>query len=318
MKKYLIAFLGGTLLFTSCKSPDRALTPAATTIALSSVPLLVLVSMSRNFPTAAEVTWRQTAPTAYRATFKQGREARTATFQKTGTLLKAGEVIDPAALPMAITDYLTTKYPSYVIVQADVRKDAAGMVKGYETLITVNSISYELEFDAAGAFSKLETPDGHDQGNAIAASTVPATIITYLNANYLGYSIRGAETHSTNGILANYQVEIIQNGTLYELKFDAGGAIVSINSEGTGKEDDDHGQNDDEEHNGKDSTIVQSALPSAVGTYLTTNYAGYTFVSAKIQKNTAGAVTGYDVYFTIGGKKYEAEFDAVGAFIKMD
>lgn len=312
MKKYLLALLGGALLFASCKSPDSALTPATTTIALSNVPSLVLASMSRNFPAAAEVTWRQTAPTAYMATFKQGQVARTATFLKTGTLTKAGEVIDSARLPTAITDYLTTNYPGYVIVQADVKKDAAGVVKGYETLITVNNVSYELEFSAAGAFTKLETPDGHEQGSAIAAAALPAAITAYLNANFAGYTIREAETHSSNGTLTGYEVEILLNGTLSELTFDAAGTFVALNAKGNGK-------GGDGDHDGsKDSTIVQSALPAVIGTYLTKNYAGYTFVSAKVEKNKAGAVTGYGVHFTLGGKKYEVEFDAAGVFLKMD
>lgn len=322
MKKYLIALLGGTLLFASCKSPDSALTPAMTTIALSSVPSLVLASMSRNFPTAADITWRQTAPTAYMATFKQSQVARTATFQKTGTLMKAGEVIDPGALPRTITDYLTTNYPGYAIVQADVEKDAAGVVKGYETLITVKIVQYEVEFDAAGAFSKLETPDGHEQGNAIAASALPAAITAYLNANYAGYVIREAETHSSNGTLAGYEVEIVQNNTEFDLTFDAAGTFVDLNAkdgdddhENEGEGDHNGGQGD---HNGKASTIVQSALPAAVGTYLAKNYAGYTFVSAKVEKNAAGIVQGYEVHFTLGGKKYEAEFDAAGVFLKME
>ena len=321
MKKYLVLFLCGTLAFTSCKQQDSTVIPAATPLALSNVPSLVLASMARNYPSVTDVTWRQTAPTAYMATFRQNSTARTATFAQTGTLMKAGEVIDPAALPLAITDYLSTNYPGYAIVQADVRKDAAGVVKGYETLITVNNVQYELEFDATGKFTKLETPDGHEQGNGIAASALPAAVTSYLTANYPGYTFREAETHLVNGTLSSYQVEILQNGTLFELTFDAAGAFVGLNLKGEGMGE--HGGKGDGEHGdgGKqssDSLIVQAALPAAVGTYLGATYPGYTFVSAWIEKDKAGAFAYYEVKFTVAGKTYEAEFDATGKFVKLE
>ena len=156
MKKYLIAFLGGTLLFASCKTPDSVVSPVAITVAGANVPASVLASMSRNFPTAAEVIWRQTAPTPYMATFKQGISARTATFQETGALLKAGEVIDSTTLPAAITTYLAANHPGHVIVQADVKKNVVGVVREYEVLIMVNNVQYELEFDGAGVFLRMD------------------------------------------------------------------------------------------------------------------------------------------------------------------
>lgn len=309
MKKYLIAFLGGTLLFASCKTPDSMVSPIATTVAGTNVPTSVLTSLSRNFPTAAEVIWRQTAPTAYMATFKQGSSARTATFQETGALLKAGEVINSTTLPAAITTYLAANHPGYVIVQADVKKTVAGVVREYEVLIMVNNVQYELEFDGAGVFKELETSDGHRQENAIAASALPAAITNYLSANYPGYVFKEAETLAANGKLVGYEVEIVLNNTKFELYFDALGTFLSLDSERNDKDNDD----DD-----KYSAIAQSALPAAVTIYLTTNYAGYTFVSAEVEKNAAGTVTGYEVKFTLGGKAYEAEFNAAGAFIKLD
>lgn len=312
MKKYLIAFFAATLLFASCKSPDSVVPPVATTLAGANVPAPVLASMSRNFPTAAEVIWRQTAPTAYMATFKQGSSARTATFQETGALLKAGEVINSTTLPAAITAYLAANHPGYVIVQADVKKTVAGVVREYEVLIMVNNVQYELEFDGTGVFKELETSDGHRQENAIAASALPAAITNYLTANYPGYVFREAESRAANGVLVGYEVEIVLNNTEFELYFDAAGVFLRLDSERNDKDDDDWDDDD------KYSAIAQSALPAAVTTYLTTNYAGYTFVSAEVEKNKAGVVIGYEVEFTLGGKKYEADFNAAGVFLRMD
>ncbi|GAB2797997.1 hypothetical protein GCM10027275_49380 [Rhabdobacter roseus] len=328
MKKSLLALLCGAFLLTSCAKQDKPVTPAtAAVLSISNVPSLVLASMARNYPAVTDVTWRQTAPTAYMATFRQNGAARTATFQKTGTLTKAGEVIDPAVLPQAVTDYLTTNYPGYVIVQADVRKDATGAVKGYETLITLNDVQYELEFNAVGTFTKLETPNGHEQGNGIAASALPKVITDYLTANYPGYTFREAETRLINGTLTNYQVEILQNGTLFELNFDAAGVYLGQNTDGEGhggkegNHDGEQGNHDGEHDNGQqsaDSLITQTALPAAVSTYLRATYPGYTFVSAAIEKDKAGSLKYYEVKFTLAGKAYEAEFDAAGKFIKLE
>lgn len=316
MKMQILAFLCGALLLTSCTKQDNLITPVSSEIAPANVPSLVLASMSRNYPAVTDVTWRQTAPTTYTATFRQNSAARTATFEKTGTLLKAGDVIDPATLPAAITDYLATNYPGYVLVQADVKKDAAGAVKEYETLITLNNVQYELEFNAVGVFTKLETPDGHEQGNGLAVSALPKVITDYLTANYPGYTFREAESHLANGTLTGYEVEILQNGQKIGLDFDAAGTFVGIDAE-DGKHD---GQKDDhdDDKKGSDSLIAQSALPAPIGAYLTATYPGYVFVKAQVEKNKTGNVTGYDVKFTLAGKSHEAEFDAAGKFIKLD
>lgn len=295
MKRYLSAFLGGAFLFASCKTPDGTVTPVVTMVAVANVPSLVLASMSHNFPSAAEVTWRQSTPATYVSTFKQGNAARTATFEKNGGLLKAGEVIDPSVLPAAITTYLAANHPGYAIVQADVKKKAAGAVKEYEVLIAVNNVQYELKFDGAGVFKKLETADGHKEENAIAASALPASVTSYLAANYPGYVFKEAETRASNGALVGYQVLIVQNNTEFELNFDAAGTFLSMDSEG---KDDDHGKGDDDD--GMDSVIVQSALPAVIGTYLSTNYAGYTFVKAEVEKNKAGCGDGLGCVFYAG------------------
>lgn len=312
MKYAILAIFGGLLMLSSCSKNDAPTPQVATTVSVANVPQVVLSSMSKNFPSATQTTWIQTAPTAYMATFSQSNARKTATFQNNGTFLKAGDVIDPTTLPAAITDYLKANYVGYAILQADVKKDASGAVKGYETLITVGTTQYELEFDAAGKFTKLETPDGHDQGTDIAESALPAAITAYLKANYAGYAFKEAESKMTNGALAGYKVEIVQNGVKYKLNFDAAGAFMSVKTD-----------KDDEKDNGSDNghtdtVITQKDLPAAVTTYLDANYKGYAFVGAVVEKDKAGVITGYEVKFTLAGKSYEAEFDAAGKFLKLD
>lgn len=312
MKYAILATFGGLLMLSSCSKNDALNPQVATTVSVANVPQVVLSSMSKNFPTATQTTWTQTAPTAYMATFSQSNARKTATFQNNGMFMKAGDVIDPATLPAAITDYLKANYAGYAIVQADAKKDASGAVKGYETLITVGTIQYELEFDAAGKFTKLETPDGHDQGTDIAESTLPAAITTYLKANYAGYTFKEAESKMTNGTLAGYKVEIVQNGVKYKLNFDAAGAFMSAKTDKDGEKD----NGSDNGHT--DTVIAKKDLPASVTAYLDATYKGYVFVGAVVENDKAGVITGYEVKFTLAAKNYEAEFDAVGKFLKLN
>jgi uncharacterized protein YfiM (DUF2279 family) len=322
MNKIILVLFCGVFALSSCKTQDL-ISPVASTlptaIGTTSVPTVVLASLSKNFPTATNATWNQSSPTSFMATFKQNNAGKVATFQNTGAFLKVGDVIDPATLPTAIIDYLKANYAGYAIVQADVKKDAAGAVKGYETLITVGVTQYELEFDAAGKFTKLETPDGHDEGAGIAQATLLPAITTYLGANYVGYVFKEAESKMSLGVVTGYKVEIVQNNVKYDLLFDVAGTFVSVNAGGKGG--DSHGEGNgggDGNNGGIETVIAQTDLPATVATYMTTNFAGFVFVKAEVVKDVAGTILGYEVYFTLTGKSHEADFDATGKLVKLD
>lgn len=64
----------------------------------------------------------------------------------------------------------------------------------------------------------------------------------------------------------------------------------------------------------KDS-VTFASLPSAIGTYLTANYAGYTFQKAFKISTSAGAVDSYVVVINFNGKPIGLKFDASGNFV---
>lgn len=246
MKNFLFAALGGLLLLTSCARQNESIAPASgATLVASAVPAPAVATLQQNFPTATQVSWMKQAQQSYKALFQVGSQAKTARISANGTLLSAHDVIDPATLPAAVTDYLKATYAGYTIVRAEVSKDAAGTVTGYEVSISVNNQAYELEFDGAGKFLRQETEGGQDNG------------------------------------------------------------------------DKNNGDMNDGDHN-DGMTIAQTALPAPITTYLDTNYKGYTFVSASVEKDKAGTVVNYEVKFTLNGKTYEAEFDASAKFLKLD
>lgn len=69
---------------------------------------------------------------------------------------------------------------------------------------------------------------------------------------------------------------------------------------------------------GRHRTVVDSAsLPTLITTYLTTNYAGYTFAKAFSVKDSSGTVTGYAVVIYYNNKPVGLLFDATGNFVKV-
>jgi hypothetical protein len=69
-------------------------------------------------------------------------------------------------------------------------------------------------------------------------------------------------------------------------------------------------------HNGdKKDSVTFASLPTAIGTYLTANYAGYTFQKAFKVSTSAGVIDHYVVVINFNGKPVGLKFDASGNFV---
>jgi hypothetical protein len=64
-------------------------------------------------------------------------------------------------------------------------------------------------------------------------------------------------------------------------------------------------------------SVAFSSLPAAVASYLTTNYAGYTFQKAFTDKDTSGNTAGYVVIIQYNDKPVGLKFDAAGVFASV-
>ncbi len=141
----------------------------------------------------------------------------------------------------------------------------------------------------------------------ITADKLPATVLAYLTSNYAGYTLVQAEQGTNPSGATYYEVKFTVNGVTKELHFDMTGAVLA-DGKGGGK----CGKGKD----GNTETVITKAeLPAAVLTYLTANYAGYTFVQAEKGTDKSGA-TYYEVDFTLNGTTKELHFDAAGALLK--
>jgi hypothetical protein len=126
--------------------------------------------------------------------------------------------VEITALASSITSYINTNYAGANIKFAG--KDEKGQtVVGLE----VNSVRTGLLFDANGAFvQKLEKFGEKSKLNKVEVSALPASITTYITANYAGFTIKRAGT-DTDG---NYIVGLKNDTDHKVLKFDAAGKFV--------------------------------------------------------------------------------------------
>jgi putative PepSY-like beta-lactamase-inhibitor len=119
----------------------------------------------------------------------------------------------------------------------------------------------------------------------VAEADLPAGITDYLTANYSGYSFNKAfAIKSSDLATTGYVVVIYYNDKPVGLQFDVNGTFVKVLEQR--EKGDFHGRGWHlggrfEEREGKHrDTVALSALPSAVTSYISTNYAGDTLVKA--------------------------------------
>jgi hypothetical protein len=316
--KFLFAVAIATII-SSCSQTN--VSPSSDqTLSASQVPTVVQSSLTASFPSASNTTWSKVSPTVYQASFQSNVKSMLSSITATGILLYSHGQIDPSTLPAAIVTYLDKNYAGYVIMKAGSKTDSAGVVLGYLVEFSLNSIVYELRFDASGAFLSLEMGDGSRECKEVAKADLPSAITTYLDTNYNGYTFNHARTNKTNGTISGYGVEITYNAAEVRLLFDASGVFVSLD---TAVDNHRHPQDSTKlgdrgkggSHN-KPTLVTKANLLTVITTYLDTNYPGYTFVDAlAFAKDTT--IIGYGVSITYQNKSYKIEFDAKGAFVKV-
>jgi outer membrane lipoprotein-sorting protein len=146
--------------------------------------------------------------------------ARTAALNDTVTKTKCkGKLtsVDVATLASSITTYINTNYAGATIKFAG--KDEKGQtVVG----IDVSGIGTGLFFDANGVFVQaLEKFQKKSKLTEVAITALPASITSYVSANYAGFSIKRAGTDADGNFIVG-----LDNGTGHKvLKFDATGAF---------------------------------------------------------------------------------------------
>jgi hypothetical protein len=292
---------------------DSVRSDEAFELTAAAVPAVVKSTLATTYPQATQTTWSKISPTVYQADLVSQSARLLVSIQRNGTLAEVHHKLDSVALPTAVTDYLNANYAGYTLLKAGAKRARGSQtVEGYLVLIRQNNQTYALKFDAQGVFVELTTPSGRKQHQLVAEKDLPTAVADYLKANYAGYAFRGAVARQEDGKVTGYDVFIVKDGTAYEVRFDAAGAFLNVTTGRPGKPGGPQGGGP----KGTVESLTQDQLPAAIKTYLTEKQAGYAFEKAFVVKQDT-TVKGYVVLFTLNGKRYAAEFDATGAFVRL-
>lgn len=133
---------------------------------------------------------------------------------------------------------------------------------------------------------------GHGKITEVDASTLPASVKTYINTNYAGATLKTAGKTETGTIVVHI---VLANGSSKGLKFDSAGVFISVK---------DHGKNKGEKVDIKD-------LPMTITDYIKANYA-----TASIHKAFKSDTGSYGVVLKrTDDTKIILGFDATGKFL---
>jgi hypothetical protein len=110
MKKVILMIMSVSLIY-SC---SYAITP----------PTAVQKAFEKKFPNATAVSWGKESKTEYEAEFTFEGYKISANFATDGTWLETEKQIKTADLPKAVADAIKTKYPGWVITEADITETA--------------------------------------------------------------------------------------------------------------------------------------------------------------------------------------------------
>lgn len=197
-------------------------------------------------------------------------------FDLNGNLINGTNPPNPTVLPEKAQTFLSTYFSGDAV--ASQKKDDDGE---YEVILTSG---IEIDFNSQGAWlnvdGKFENGQYKALPEAFLTTELPATLLTFVTANYPDKEIIEVDKEFKNNTLAGYEIDL--NGGV-ELDFDTNGNLIG--SGGT--------------------TTVE--LPQTAKEFMNTHFNGISYTSVKDENE-------YDVYVDA----YKLEFDQQGVWKKVD
>ncbi|HEY9001251.1 MAG TPA: PepSY-like domain-containing protein [Mucilaginibacter sp.] len=131
------------------------------------------------------------------------------------------DTIAITSLPVTITTYFSSNYPSDTLKHVLLNRDSSYVV------VSVDNGVFVTQFTNDGTFIKRVQVYPHViTHTALAQSDLPANVGTYLTTTYPAYVFDAAYTVKLNGTVTAYLVFIDANTTKYLVRFDASGNFV--------------------------------------------------------------------------------------------
>lgn len=144
-------------------------------------------------------------------------------FEHRGDVSK--DTIALNSLPPGILSYMSARYSSDTLLAASQTRGGAYVV------LSKNNGFFATVFDNAGNFVNrvtLPEPAPREVIAAVAQSSLPASIGSYLSATFPAYVFEKAYTLTINKTVQGYVVVIEANSTKYAVLFDASGNFVKV------------------------------------------------------------------------------------------
>jgi hypothetical protein len=289
-------------------------------ITKADLPAAVLAYLDSNFPGATiEHASKKTkgAKLGFRVELIFNKEHYSVFFDETGAFL--GQVTglqgkpgkkgpSPAATEIALADLpapVQAALSGITFKRAILTKDPNGAAV-YHIHVDKAGVPFDLDIDASGAI--LKSKEVNQKGPdfvKIDLKTLPAGLTAFLNTNATGFTLDYAVAISKDSIIIEYHVGVTVGTVKKEFHLDANFQVLPNPPVKGG-------------HNPPAlliTSLTTNDLPSAVKTYLTTNYAGWTFVKGA-SASVDNVVKDYHLIIEVAAKKYMLEFDGNGAFKK--
>jgi len=293
----------------------------AVKIPKSALPAAILTYLETNFPGASiEHAFKKTKgeKLGFRVELNFNKENYSIFFDQTGAFLNQIKGLQmktgkkgpaPAATEIALIDLpaaVKSTISGYTFKRAILVKDQKGM-EVYHIRIEKLGVPYDLVIDGTGKI--LITKEVNTKGPnfiKIELKTLPAGLISYLNANVAGYKLDYAVAILKDSVIVEYHVGVTVGTTKKDIHLDAKFQVLTQHQGGKSG------------HNPPNLGIKElktTDLPTTVKSYLDSKYAGWAFVKG-VSGSVDNVVKFYHVVIEVANKKYMIEFDGNGAFKK--
>ena len=219
--------------------------PAATEIALADLPAPVQAALNGMTFKRAVLTKDPNGVAVYHIHVDKAGVPFDLDIDANGTVLKSREMnqngpnfakIDLKTLPAGLTAFLNANAAGFTVDYAvAISKDS--VIVEYHVGVTVGTVKKEFHLDAN--FQLLPNPPAVGPGNGpgpghnppalnisdLTASSLPAVIKTYLDANYAGWAFVKGGSASVDNVVKDYHIIIEVATKKYLIEFDGNGAF---------------------------------------------------------------------------------------------
>lgn len=231
-------------------------------------------------------------------------------------LLTSGKMIGICVLAVLCLGVVTCT----VSCSKDVTRGSSGSSASTSSVSTSSFIAVAVDSATTGTDSVYilqPCANGYFR-DSIAASALPATITTYLDSTYSGYTtLQDYVIKDSAGTVGGYVVIISYNGKPVGLLFNASVTIVWVLEQREAGDRNAQGWHEGGRYGNRDGkhrdTVAISALPTAIAGYFTSNYPGDTLLKAFKNYDSSYLVISKD-----DGVIYATVFSSTGTYVKRE